>query len=153
MRLYLARHGDANSGHLDPERRLSDLGRRDVGRVAALLSPLGLELRAVWHSPKPRAAETAKILAGAFQVTEGVSLQDGLKPNDSVQEMAERIRNYSGDLMLVGHLPFMDDMASLLAAGSPRLDVVGFRTATVACIEGRGGTWRLRWVVSPELLA
>lgn len=60
--LYLVRHGE----HLDAEHGLEDgplspRGRRQVELLADRLS--GVPLKAVWHSPLERAAETARAVA------------------------------------------------------------------------------------------
>ena len=65
MKLYLAQHGEAVSKAEDPERPLSEQGRRDVRVVAGLLKAAGLRVERVWHSGKARAEQTARVLAGA----------------------------------------------------------------------------------------
>ena len=57
--LYLVRHGEAD-GH-DDDSRLTDRGRAQAARAAARLA--GSVIDSVYHSPLPRAAETARILA------------------------------------------------------------------------------------------
>lgn len=54
--------------------------------------------------------------------------------------------------MLVGHLPFMDRLAGLLVTGDPNNSAVRFRTAGIVCLEGAGGDWAVKWVVTPELV-
>lgn len=54
--LYLARHGDA-----DPFGELTDTGRRQAGLLGERLADLPLD--AVWHSPLPRAAASAREIA------------------------------------------------------------------------------------------
>lgn len=53
--LYLARHGDA-----DALGTLTDAGRRQAALLGRRLAPLPVDV--VWHSPLPRAAETAAIV-------------------------------------------------------------------------------------------
>lgn len=57
--LYLVRHGEAE-GH-DDGSRLTDRGRQQAVSAAARLSDSGVSV--VHHSPLPRAAETARIIA------------------------------------------------------------------------------------------
>jgi phosphohistidine phosphatase len=54
---------------------------------------------------------------------------------------------------LVGHLPFMARLASLLLTRDPKAEIVAFQPGTVLCLEGEGGTWRVAWMLRPELLA
>lgn len=57
--LYLVRHGEAD-GH-DDSSQLTDRGREQAARAAARLAGAGIAV--VHHSPLPRAAETARIIA------------------------------------------------------------------------------------------
>lgn len=153
MRLYLVQHGEAKSKDVDPGRPLTEKGARDVEKVAAFLKPLGLSVGAVRQSGKARAAETAEILARSLAVKEGVVERAGLAPNDPVVPVKEEIARAAGDLMIVGHLPFLGKLAALLVAGAESADVVSFRNGGVVCLErGRGGSWSVLWAVTPEVL-
>jgi len=153
MRLYLVQHGEAKSEDIDPERGLTDKGRRDVERVGAFLKPLGLVVSAVRHSGKTRAAQTAEILAQSLTVAQGVIEQEGLAPLDPVEPIAHPLTGMSEDLMLVGHLPFMADLASYLVAGAESVDVVAFQQGGVVCLKSdEKSGWRVRWMVTPDLL-
>ena len=55
--------------------------------------------------------------------------------------------------MLVGHLPFMSRLASLLLAGEPEAGVVRFQTSGIVCLSREQGEWSLSWAVTPELAA
>ena len=71
--LYLARHGDADAfGHL------TDTGRRQARLLGRRLAQLPLD--AIWHSPLPRAADTAReldiFLSGTAPVREAAELVD-----------------------------------------------------------------------------
>ena len=56
--------------------------------------------------------------------------------------------------MLVGHLPFMGRLTSLLVSRVEEPDAVAFRPGSVVCLErGPEGTWTLAWMIRPELLA
>ena len=60
--LYLVRHGQAD-GH-DEASQLTDQGREQAARAAARL--VGTGIAEIHHSPLPRAAETARIIADAL---------------------------------------------------------------------------------------
>jgi phosphohistidine phosphatase len=153
MRLYLVQHGEAKAKELDPHRHLTEKGVRDTEKVAAFLKPLGLNVSVVWHSGKARAAQTAELLATALHPAQGVIQRDGLAPNDPIGPVAGAVRSADEDLMIVGHLPFLGKLASELVAGSEESDVVVFQNSGVVCLEPRGnGNYRVRWIVTPELL-
>ncbi len=60
-------------------------------------------------------------------------------------------------LMLVGHLPFLSRLASLLLVGDPERALVRFRMGGIVCLTGEpagaGGTggWMVAWMLIPEL--
>ena len=161
MKLYLVQHAEAVPAEDNPDRPLSDKGRTDVQRVASFLAR-SVRVGRIVHSPKTRARDTAVLLAqvlGPGGVVEEAA--SGLAPNDSVEIAADFIAGWSDDTMVVGHLPFMDRLASRLVAGSEEANVAAFQPGTVVCLEradgdedgdGDGGGWALAWMVRPELL-
>ena len=153
MKVYLIRHGDAVSSGVDPRRPLSEKGRVDIEKIASFIRPLGVYVEHIWHSGKPRAAQTAEILAGAVAVEKDCSFREGLGPNGDVSTIAHELDAYDTDLMIVGHLPFLWNLTSLLAVGKETGDVVTFSAGTIACLERRDpGVWQINWMVTPELL-
>jgi phosphohistidine phosphatase len=158
MRIYLVRHGEARSELEDSQRRLTEGGRRDVEQMAAWLAPLQIPVVAVWHSGKARARETAAIMAGAVVCGTPPSEHANLGPDDAPDGVRVDVEHAGGDLMIVGHLPFLARLASLLMAGWTEGVVVDFQTGGVVCLEQggagtpRGPRWGVRWSVAPELL-
>jgi len=154
MRLYLVQHGESKPEEVDPQRGLTDKGRADVRKVAAFLKPLSLPVKAVWQSGKTRATQTAEILAPVLTGSPPVVQHAGIAPMDQVGPISEEIGRTSDDLMIVGHLPFMGKLVSLLAAGSESADVVAYQQGGVVCLERDDkGIWRIRWMVIPDALA
>ena len=160
MRLYLVQHGEAVPKAEHPDRPLSEKGRQDMERMASFLARSCPPVARIFHSGKVRAQETARILAAtlgqALIVEEAVS---GVAPNDSTDLLADTIAQWRdddavGDVMVVGHLPFVGRMASRLAAGDEEADVLAFEPGTVACLEEKAndGGWALAWSVRPALL-
>lgn len=153
MKLYLVRHGDALTPDVDPERRLSDTGNRQVARMAAFLSAHGVAVQRVLHSSKPRAAETAETLAAAVAPGSTPEAFDGLSPNDPVEPLAEEIALWREDTLIAGHMPHLARLATLLVAGRAAPSGLDFEPAAAACLRrGGGGAWSLIWLVGPSLL-
>lgn len=156
MRLYLVQHGEARPETVDPQRHLTDKGLHEVTRVAEFLRPLKLPVAAVWHSGKPRARQTAEVLAAALSAREGVVRREGLAPKDPAGPVRGAVGRAAEDLMIVGHLPSLGRLAALLVAGDESREVVAFRYGGVACLErddgGGGGDWKVAWMVTPDLL-
>jgi phosphohistidine phosphatase len=153
MRVYLVQHGESRPEEEDPQRSLTDEGVRNVQNIARFLRPLGLKLETIWHSGKHRAQQTAEILAGAVSASQGILQRNGLAPKDPVAPVKQAIEESVGDLMIVGHLPFLGKLAALLVADSEETEVVAFRFGCVVCVERvEDGAWKLAWMIVPALL-
>jgi len=153
MRLYLVRHGHAQPEEVDPKRNLSEEGCHEAQTLATILKPHNLEVDAIWHSGKPRAAQTAAILATGVRTRHGLAARADLGPLDPVSPFISVLETFAKDLMIVGHLPFLGRLAALLLAGNETLDLVTFEPCSLALLEhDQEGHWRLRWLLTPEIV-
>jgi len=153
MKLYLVQHAKAASKEMDPQRSLTEEGRRDVQKVAAFIKPLKLWVDCLWHSGKRRAAETAEILAEVIEIKEAKIAHDGLGPNDDVTVLRNELAFSQQDIMIVGHLPFLSKLVSLLLAGSESANTVVFRNGGIVCLNrSETNQWQIDWIVTPELI-
>ncbi len=154
MKLYLVQHAEAMSEERDPDRPLTANGVEDTRRVAALLKDSGqVALERILHSGKLRAQQTAEIIAQDLEPASGVEQADDLGPLDETTIWAEKAAGSEGDLMLVGHLPYMSRMAARLLTGDPDREVVSVRNAGVICIEvDKDANGVLQWEVIPALV-
>ncbi len=154
MKLYLVQHGKAVAKDVDPGRPLTREGRAEVERVTAFIEPLSLCVDYVWHSGKTRAEQTAEILAAVIRADKGVIQREGLAPNDDVGELANEIDALGRDVMIVGHLPFLSKLASVLITGSESANAIAFKNGGVVSIRrGDDNLWQLAWLITPELLS
>ncbi|GAB4390815.1 MAG: phosphohistidine phosphatase SixA [Thermodesulfovibrionales bacterium] len=151
MYVYLVQHGEAVSKEEDPERPLSEKGKEDVARVAAFVSSQMGGAFSIRHSGKTRARQTAEILRDRLLPGEEVSEADGLSPLDDPAIWAGRLAAGEGDIMLVGHLPHLERLASLLLCGKPEMGAVQFRMGGVVCLGRDDGLWSIRWMVIPDM--
>jgi phosphohistidine phosphatase len=152
MELFLVRHGEARPEAEDPECPLTERGAEEVRRMAAWAARVGLEVDQIRHSGKKRAEQTAALLAERLSPARGVIAVEGLKPNDEIRPVAVALQAEHESVMLVGHLPFLGRLASLLLAGNPDAGIVGFRPAEIVCLSPREGKWSINWVMTPDLL-
>ena len=152
MRVYLARHGAASVKEVGGERPLTDNGQAGVKKVAAFIEDLDLRPQEVRHSEKLRAAQTAEILAAALAEDVAVSARKGLAPDDPVGPVRDELDAADGDIMLVGHLPFMAKLASALLTGKELSAMLSFQAGAIACLEKWEDRWQLLWLVSPGML-
>jgi len=154
MHAYLVQHGKAKSADEDANRGLSDDGRSEVMRMADFLKQKRLTISLIQHSGKLRAEETAHILASTMRCTSGPCHTEGLSPSDDPDEMANFLNVYTDDVLLVGHLPQLERLTSLLLTGNPDRRPVQFRNGGIVCLEKeRSGAWSVVWAIVPDLLA
>ena len=151
MALYLVQHGRSLPRETDPGQGLSDEGRREVETIAAVARSYGVTVGAIWHSGKKRALQTAGILARALDPAEGFSSREGLNPLDDVQGLAPSLEP-GRNLMLVGHLPFLSRLLSLLVTGSEGGEIFAFQNGGIVCLDrGEGAGWVIRWTLMPRI--
>lgn len=149
--LILVQHGEAASKDVDPERPLTDGGRQEVDRVAAHLAAHDVRPAAIWHSGKLRAEQTAELMGAALAPGDVHQVAD-MAPLDDPASMADAIASEAGDLMLVGHLPHLSRLATLLLTGAPEPEIVRFRMGGAVALERDADAWRLIWFVTPEMI-
>ncbi len=153
MYLYLAQHGEAKPAEVDPTRGLTEKGAADVRKVAVHLQKLNLGIKGIYHSGKTRAHDTASILAAQLSPHKGVVEAAGLAPQDDPQIWHERLKELDEDTVLVGHLPHLRRLASLLLCGDPDRTVVHLKMGGIVCLRRVEDDWSLEWAVSPELFS
>lgn len=152
MNVYLVQHAKALSKEENPDRPLSEEGRLELERMAEFLAAQpDVVIGRIWNSGKTRAAQTAELLADRLNPPLGVRSAEGLSPMDKPQIWAERVKEMSQDVMLVGHLPHLDRLSSLLLTGDPDRGVIAFQNAGVVRLRSEEGSWSLTWVVTPDL--
>jgi phosphohistidine phosphatase len=153
MFLYLVQHGDAKRKEEDPARPLSEKGLRDITRVASYISQLDIKVYKIFHSTKLRARQTAEVLSVNLNPAKGMSEVDGLSPMDDPAIWAGRLKDVPDDITLVGHLPHLARLASVLLCGDAGKNPVSFRMAGVVCMrKDDKGAWSLQWVLTPEMI-
>ena len=148
MKLYLVRHGDALPEEVDPERPLSEQGQKEIDNLAEILVQRGLSVGTILHSGKTRAAQTAERLAARLLPAKGVLASGNLAPLDPVRPMADRIAAMADDTMMVGHLPFVGKLVSLLVTGKEDSSTVDFKSGGLVCLKREeDGNWTVDWTV------
>lgn len=152
MKLYLVRHGDALAERDDSSRSLSSAGQSEVERLAQWLVDADVTLSEIRYSTKNRAAQTARIIAEYLPSQPKTREVQGLAPNDDFRRVAEDVAHEEGDLMLVGHLPFMGLLGGTLLKGSKDAKRVSFPTGGMVVLERTDDGWELEHVIDPHRL-
>jgi len=152
MSLYLVQHGRCLSKSEDPDQSLSDWGIGQVERIAGVAKNYNINVSSIEHSVKKRARQTAEIMAAALNPPGGVREKTGLKPMDDIEAVATRL-DPGEDIMLVGHLPFMERLACLLTTGKAEHTVIKFQNGGIVCLdrELEKETWHIKWALMPEI--
>jgi phosphohistidine phosphatase len=153
MFLYLVQHADAKKEEVDPARPLSEKGMQDIGKTALYASKLNIKVHKIFHSSKLRAKQTAEILSEFLKPVKGATEVDGLSPMDDPGTWVDRLKTLSDDIILVGHLPHLSKLVSLLICGNSNINVVSFKMAGIVCLRrDDAGAWSLQWMITPETL-
>jgi phosphohistidine phosphatase len=152
MALFLVQHGKSLPKEKDPEQGLSEEGIADVDRIAGVARGYGVNVSLIRHSEKKRAKQTAKIFAGSLSPEKGAQEQSGLKPLDDVAAVANDVSGKE-NLMLVGHLPFMERLTSYLITGAAEKPVFRFQNGGILCLDQDPEThaWVIKWSLMPNI--
>lgn len=152
MALYLVQHGKSSSKDVDPERSLTAEGREETERIAGVAAGYGVVVSAVHHSGKTRARQTAEIYGETLRPGGGLVERSGLAPLDDVVRFSETL-DPEGNLMLVGHLPFMERLASHLVTASAKPRIFAFQNSGLVCLDRDPGdtAWFIKWALMPKV--
>jgi len=153
MKLYLVQHGDAVSKDTEPKRPLSEKGLKDALKMAAFLFEADVQVDEIVHSGKTRAEETANILSKTVWQGKAAIKMEGLGPNDNTDHLLHSAQVAGGDLMAVGHLPFMAKLAARCLTGSEDGVLIDFEPGAVVCLERQEEGWALSWMQRPSVLS
>jgi phosphohistidine phosphatase len=142
--IYLVHHAEAVGPDVDAQRPLSADGRAHVDRLAINARARGVKPAAIWHSGKLRARQTAEAFLRLCNPLAEYSAIRGLQPDDPAAWIHDRLVGEARDVMLVGHMPHMPRLLTLLVTGrdAPLLD---FPLHGLVAIEPVGGKYEERW--------
>ncbi len=146
MRVYLVQHAEAKSEEEDPERRITEKGRKETEKVAEFLKKAGVKVDVIFHSTKTRAKQTAQIFSEYLGAK--VEEKDYLEPLADPKIWAERIREEKRNVMIVGHLPHLSKILKELVG----CEAVKFRYSGVLCLEREEETLKVLWYVTPDII-
>lgn len=162
MKLYLVRHGPAvdigeEGVQNDAARMLSAEGRAKTAKAARGLARLpDAAVARIVSSPLVRALETARIFARELGFKPEIESLPELSPGSCVEDQAAWLAAQPpADIMLVGHMPDLSDLASTLLCQGASTRFV-FKKASVMRIDFDGrampGAGSLTWLLQPDAL-
>lgn len=149
MSIYLVQHGAANPKEIDPEKSLSEKGIETSKFMAELAVIKKFKISKIFHSGIKRARETAEIFSKETGVE--INKKDGLAPLDSPVDIQDLI-NKNDDAMIIGHLPFLSKLVSLLITGSQEIEIIKFQNSCIICLDrDKNNKWFIKWTLMPDI--
>ena len=158
MDIYLLQHAQAMSSDEDPTRPLSKVGESTINRIAEYCRMIGVTVDRIYHSEKLRAKQTAQIFANYLKISDTVEERTDLNPSDEVEPVRNWLKQLSSSdlrsVALVGHLPFLDKLTSLLVSGSVDAHIVTFQNACIVKLipKSSGGEYTIQWILTPDIV-
>lgn len=150
MAIFLVQHGLSLPKNQDPEKGLSDQGRADTIRIAEVAKVYEIPVLKIVHSGKKRAEQTALIFNDILGMKPPCEQIDTINPLDDVKVFGNTIDSKS-NVMVVGHLPFMERLVSYLVANSDALRVYQFQNSGIVCLDCEDGNWFIKWTLNPNI--
>ncbi|HEY9187035.1 MAG TPA: phosphohistidine phosphatase SixA [Bacteroidota bacterium] len=130
MTIYLMRHGEAitleeTTSENDADRTLTIEGKEKLYQYSRALSLIGVSVDLVLTSPYKRAYETALIISEAMQEKPKIEECELLKPGEEIQPLINHLnkRKDFNSVLIVGHEPYLGNLASILISGKPSLNI------------------------------
>ncbi|MBM9510912.1 phosphohistidine phosphatase SixA [Desulfogranum marinum] len=155
MALFLVQHGVSESKDVDPEKGLSRKGRAETERIGQVAAGYAINVNRIVHSGKKRAEQTALIFHDLLSVQAPLEMISGIKPLDDVRKYAETLDPHS-NLMVVGHLPFLQRLVSFMLTGGEDNLVYKFQNSGIVCLDAETGEdgaadWFIKWTLNPNI--
>lgn len=158
MHLYLLRHGDAAPGNPDESRPLTEKGQADIRKLAHILKrKKAVQVEGIRVSPLLRARQTAELFIECLGLEPEISVDPGLTPESNPARTARNALETRRNLLLIGHNPHLELLASYLLTGRSNGAMMVISTGTLLCLENTHirpdiGACMLRWMISPKVL-
>lgn len=152
MALYLVQHGKSLPKDKDPQKGLSQEGIVETERIAQAAKGYAIRVSKIIHSGKTRARQTAEIFEAALKPGGGIDEESGMNPLDDVTVFSDTIDS-TKDILLVGHLPFMERLTAYLITGSAEKAVFKFQNSGIVCLDKDPITksWVIQWTLMPHI--
>ena len=148
MELILWRHAEAEDGFPDMERRLTPKGEKQAAKMAEFLRPRLPERTSMLVSPALRTQQTAQFLTKHFETEPGVG------PGSDARAVLDLVGWPEGKktLLIVGHQPYLGELAAQLLFGSPIS--LSVKKGAVWWLDGRDGgkMAQLRMSIAPDMV-
>jgi phosphohistidine phosphatase len=156
MRLYIVRHGIAESGHPDgdPYRELTPEGKKKVEGMARFVKKK-ISPEVILTSPYVRAIQTAEIFSTLLSNKPPVENTDTLYPGDDPKSVLfELSSRREEEVLLTGHNPHMKELVRTLLGSAG--DAIPLKKGSITCIDLDGdpvhAAGKLKWMITPGVI-
>ena len=121
-------------------------------RIAEVAREYRVRVDLIRHSGKRRAAQTAEIFARILDLKADIEQSDGINPLDPVEPIGDYL-DPASNVMLVGHLPFMERLTSYLTTGRTDHRIFRFQNGGIVCLdrEPEAPAWHIKWTLMPRI--
>jgi len=104
------------------------------------------------HSGKKRARQTAERMGTALCPDQEIQTRSGMNPLDDVVVFAESL-TLDQNIMLVGHLPFLENLIGLLVCGDAMRTVFKLQNSGIVCLDKASDIDNavIRWALMPNV--
>ena len=152
MALYLVQHGISLPKTEDPQKGLSAEGKSETERIAQVAAGYRVPVKKILHSGKTRARQTAEIFATHLSPPDGIDGCEGINPLDDVIRFANGIA-LDGNLMIVGHLPFLERLIGYWVGGDPERLVFKIQNSGIICLDRVDAVSHpvIKWALMPAI--
>ncbi len=142
--IYFVHHAHAVDSDVDTQRPLSATGRMHADDLARRAAARGVKPAAIWHSGKLRARQTAEAFFRACNPLAEFTAIRGLQPTDPPGWIRDAVGDEPRDVMLVGHMPNLPRVLTLLVSGNEAV-VLDYPLHGLVALEKVGERWEERW--------
>lgn len=133
--IHILRHGEAETGKPDAERRLTVFGKNQIRGVLRLATRSGVDIDSVLSSPLVRAKESAKI-ASTILGLKNYNVLDTLEPETTPYELYRDLKHLKEkSVLLVSHQPLVSRLLSDLLGSEAS---IAMPTGSFASIQTEG---------------
>jgi len=146
MELILWRHAEAEDGIPDMARKLTAKGEKQAGKMAAFLRTRLPQDTRILASPSLRTQQTVSALTKHFNTEPGIG--PGADPQAVLK--AAGWPDGEGDVLVVGHQPYLGQIAALLMAESDTS--FSIKKGAIWWFSNRNRETVLRLAIAPDLL-
>ncbi|RMA97230.1 SixA phosphatase family protein [Hydrogenothermus marinus] len=151
-KIFLVRHAKAEKRENwegdDCKRPLTEEGEKEFRKFTNFIVQILPEDIKIISSPCERALKTAKILAEVLY--KEVNIEENLSPDAEPEDYLEVVKNYEGNIVLVGHEPDLSLFLNEITCISPNR--VAFKKGTVAEIIEKKDKFLLAGFYRPNFL-